>query len=260
MIDYREINYRKINSNSENTRVVDILYKDKWDDNDEEFLVNFVCDFKNVENSFDKLIHLKNSILSHYFDDRYDNDVFQENIMDSAYSLKFKGGYEEDTVKLLIEFQEYLYNYYKKNELFQSEYYKKYQDKINKFDQNSILLSDQLDSLDNKTQEHNDTLETLKEQSQKLDEQLKNNEKKALEILGIFIAVFTLVAGNTSVLYKTTDFTVPILLALLFIINGTLIISIQTLFKIIGAKFCSCYFLIPIFLNVLGVILILFSR
>ncbi|MDG6896588.1 hypothetical protein A6A19_00905 [Actinobacillus delphinicola] len=242
------INYDK-NTITESDKLIGILYSSIISKEDKSYLITYAKNYaSNLKNDNNQALELEKSILAYFFDESIDNAILASNILDmkSEFTASDIKNPEYNLYIKIGELLTFIKNYFDKTDFFQKAYEKKYRTLIKEEEDRSKQLGEKI----------RDVERTAK----KLNRQLQDTEKKALEKLGIFIAIFTLVAGNISVLYKTTDFTVPILLALLFIINGTLIISIQTLFKIIGAKFCDWYFSVPVVLNILGVILILSSR
>lgn len=102
-------------------------------------------------------------------------------------------------------------------------------------------------------------IKALNEKLETLNKSIEETDKKSLEKLGLFIAIFSLIAGNISILYKGTELKPEIFVSIIFLINGIIILSMQTLFKIIGTKFSNWYLLIPICLNIIGITLFLLS-
>ncbi|MDP8099283.1 hypothetical protein [Pasteurella atlantica] len=227
------MNNKKISFNKEDGSISDQLISKLYYSKDikEDSFIEIINHY-GEEVSDNELLELEKTILNYYFDEQHDNSNIKNNI-DALSNFKFIDNNNALSIALRIK------NYFAKTEFFQNAYDKKYTKLIK--------------SVENKAEE-------LDKKSKELDKNLKETEQKALEKLSIFIAIFTLIAGNISVLYKTTDFSPLILISILFIINGTLILSIQTLFKVIGSKFSVCYFLIPIGLNLLGIFLLIYPE
>ena len=92
---------------------------------------------------------------------------------------------------------------------------KEYDEKLNSIDQNLNNKANKLENLITKYVEKFDTVEI-----------------EAMKKLTMFLSVFTLIAGNISIIFKGIYIKPKQLVALIFIINPTLILAIHTLFNL----------------------------
>ena len=112
----------------------------------------------------------------------------------------------------------------------------------------TILLT-HMRFIDEKTEENKkDLLEGLKEKDRelqgikeksekeldKLKEEIKNVDEEAMKKMGMYLSVFTLIAGNIAVLFKGIEVSSWELAGLIFIVNSTLLISIRMLFYFVN--------------------------
>ncbi len=234
-----DINVDDNTSESKSYKLILLLYTTDTTEiklsNIEEFTDYFFND--NTLSESEKL-ELETNILNFYFDN-HDNQLFSDNLEQlKAFSLEYekKHGNDKSNESHLID---YIQCRFARAKAFEEAYDKKYK-KL--------------------TKQANKQIKELIKKSEKLDEEIKETEKKALEKMAIFIAMFTLVAGNVSILFKGGDVSARELISLIFIINGTLILSIQTLFKLIGNQFSKGYFLIPVLCNFFGILLLSFPN
>ena len=86
---------------------------------------------------------------------------------------------------------------------------------------------DLLDSLNQKEKE-------LKNSISKYSQKVENIDEEAMKKMGMYISVFTLIAGNIAVLFKGVEVSPFQLGGLVLIINSVLIISIRTLFYFVN--------------------------
>ena len=73
----------------------------------------------------------------------------------------------------------------------------------------------------------------LKKLIEEYGEKVNNIEIDGMKKLTMFLSVFTLIAGNISIIFKGIDIKPNQLVALIFIINPTLILAIHTLFNLV---------------------------
>lgn len=86
---------------------------------------------------------------------------------------------------------------------------------------------DLLDSLNQKEIELRDSIS-------KYSQKVENIDEEAMKKMGMYISVFTLIAGNIAVLFKGVEVSPFELGGLVLIINSVLIISIRTLFYFVN--------------------------
>lgn len=93
-------------------------------------------------------------------------------------------------------------------------------------------------TIDNKTEKNKNELisslnqkdKELKELIQEYASEIKKIDEETMKKMGMYLSVFTLIAGNIAVLFKGIEVSPFELAGLIFIINSTLLISIRTLF------------------------------
>ena len=73
----------------------------------------------------------------------------------------------------------------------------------------------------------------MKKLIEEYGEKVNNIEIDGMKKLTMFLSVFTLIAGNISIIFKGIDIKPNQLVALIFIINPTLILAIHTLFNLV---------------------------
>ena len=116
----------------------------------------------------------------------------------------------------------------------------KYDEKLNNIDKELNNKVDELKQLDkeydkklnNIDQSLNNKASELENLINQYAEKFDNVEIDAMKKLTMFLSVFTLIAGNISIIFKGIDVKPNQLIALIFIINPTLILGIHTLFNL----------------------------
>ncbi|WP_147387866.1 hypothetical protein [Fusobacterium periodonticum] len=97
-----------------------------------------------------------------------------------------------------------------------------------------------IEAIDFKTEDNKkDFIKQLESKEKKLSKSIEKYSKKISDIemdsmkkLTMFLSVFTLIAGNISIIFKGIDIKPNQLVALIFIVNSTLILAIHTLFNL----------------------------
>ena len=116
----------------------------------------------------------------------------------------------------------------------------KYDEKLNNLDKELNNKVDELKQLDKEYDEKLNSIDqNLNNKANKLENLIKKYVEKfdtveieAMKKLTMFLSVFTLIAGNISIIFKGIDIKPNQLVALIFIINPTLILAIHTLFNL----------------------------
>ncbi len=203
----------------------------------------------------DKYKEIRNFLFELYKNNDLENDItFQYDKLVEIYGKgKFKHEYSRLLV-ILFEFEQgdkidierlgdklkFLYSKIEENR----EYFKdkKYlEGNIRKlYDHISLEIQriNYMKTIDNKTEENKRELilslnqkdEELKELIREYASEIKKIDEETMKKMGMYLSVFTLIAGNIAVLFKGIEVSPFELAGLIFIINSTLLISIRTLF------------------------------
>lgn len=104
-----------------------------------------------------------------------------------------------------------------------------------------IARLEAIEAIDFKTEDNKkDFIKQLEAKEQELKNSIKDYSQKISDIetesmkkLTMFLSVFTLIAGNISIIFKGIDIKPNQLVALIFIVNSTLILAIHTLFNLV---------------------------
>ena len=204
----------------------------------------------------DKYKEIKNFLFKLYKNNDLENDItFQYDKLVEIYGKgKFKHEYSRLLV-ILFEFEQgdekidierlgdklkFLYSEIEENR----EYFKnkKYlEGNIRKlYDHISLEIQriNYMKTIDSKTEENKRELmlslnqkdEELKGLIREYASEIKRIDKETMKKMGMYLSVFTLIAGNIAVLFKGIDVSPFELAGLIFIVNSTLLVSIRTLF------------------------------
>lgn len=141
----------------------------------------------------------------------------------------------------LSEKNKYFLDFISKNEGI-DEKIKNNAEKMYKIVEMQTTLLIHMRGIDDKTERNKqDLLERLEEKEKSLkisiDEYARKVEKvdeETMKKMGMYLSIFTLIAGNISVLFKGIEVSPFELAGLIFIVNATLLISIQVLFYFIN--------------------------
>ena len=100
----------------------------------------------------------------------------------------------------------------------------------------------------------------LKNSIEKYSQKISDIETESMKKLTMFLSVFTLIAGNISIIFKGVDIKPNQLVALIFIIKSTLILAIQTLFNLVTKeKYRKGILFFCIISILIGLIILVFS-
>lgn len=100
----------------------------------------------------------------------------------------------------------------------------------------------------------------LKNLIEEYGKKVNDIEIDAMKKLTMFLSVFTLIAGNISIIFKGIDIKPNQLVALIFIINPTLILAIHTLFNLVTKeKYRKSILIFCIISILIGLSILLFS-
>lgn len=100
--------------------------------------------------------------------------------------------------------------------------------KINNIIEKINELDEKIINFDKRKNELNEKINELDKKQNKISKELNNSTKKSIEILAIFVSIFTLISTNVNFLNSNNKS-----ISLLLMINGTVLLSIQFLFNII---------------------------
>lgn len=203
----------------------------------------------------DKYKEIRNFLFELYKNNNLENDItFQYDKLVGIYGKgKFKHEYSRLLV-ILFEFEQgdkidieqlgdklkFLYSKIEENrEYFKNK--KNLEGNIRKLcDHISLEIQriNYMKTIDNKTEENKRELilslnqkdEELKRLIQEYASEIKIIDKETMKKMGMYLSVFTLIAGNIAVLFKGIDVSPFELAGLIFIVNSTLLVSIRMLF------------------------------
>lgn len=203
----------------------------------------------------DKYKQIRNFLFELYKNNNLENDIiFQYNKLLEIYGKgKFRHQYSRLLV-ILFEFEQvdeidieilghklkFLYSKIEENrKYFKNKKY--FEGNIRKlYDHISLEIQriNYMKVIDNKTEENKRELirslnqkdGNLKKLIQTYDSEIKKIDEETMKKMGMYLSVFTLIAGNIAVLFKGIEVSPFELAGLIFIVNSTLLISIRTLF------------------------------
>ena len=237
---------KKFMNEDENKKLIEFIVKLSTDDILEENLNQYFGLLENIYGKNGEKRHLYSSIFS---------------ILYSFYINKEKR-ISLEKIKINIE---YIYNSIEKvqNKKILSCIVKLY-DHINL----DIARLEAIEAIDFKTEDNKkDFIKQLESKELELKKSIEEYSQKISDIemdsmkkLTMFLSVFTLIAGNISIIFKGIDIKPGQLVALIFIINPTLILAIHTLFNLVTKeKYRKPILTICIISIFIGLIILLFS-
>lgn len=241
---------KKFMDEEDNHNLTNFIIRLSLEDKPEEFLEDYFTSIENIYGKDGSKRHLYSTIFSIlYFIDDGDNNKNDKNIL-------------LERVKINIE---YIYVSIKKikNKKLIPCIVKLY-DHINL----DIARLDAMRALNFKTEKNKaDLINELESKEKKLKSLIEEYAKKindieidAMKKLTMFLSVFTLIAGNISIIFKGIDIKPNQLVALIFIINPTLILAIHTLFNLVTKEKYRKNILVFCIISILiGLVILVFS-
>lgn len=190
-----------------------------------------------TENINEENIHIYFDLLENIYGEDGQKRHLYSSIFSILYSLYINKEERIALEKIKINI-EYIYNSIEKiqNKKILSCIVKLY-DHINL----DIARLEAIEAIDFKTEDNKkDFIKQLEAKEQELKNSIKDYSQKISDIetesmkkLTMFLSVFTLIAGNISIIFKGIDIKPNQLVALIFIVNSTLILAIHTLFNLV---------------------------
>lgn len=237
---------KKFMNEDENKKLIEFIVKLSTDDILEENISQYFTLLENIYGKNGEKRHLYSSIFS---------------ILYSFYINKEKR-IALEKIKINIE---YIYNSIEKiqNKKILSCIVKLY-DHINL----DIARLEAIEAIDFKTEDNKkDFIKQLESKELELKNSIEEYSQKISDIemdsmkkLTMFLSVFTLIAGNISIIFKGIDIKPNQLVALIFIINPTLILAIHTLFNLVTKeKYRKSILFLCIISILIGLIILVFS-
>ena len=230
-------------------------------------------EFKKMSERLDLLILFKS--LKRYFDGQFDDDDFDDDIINDAELNKMSNedlekGIKEKLKSFEEEAIETCKKFYKLRVASYKEFQKKYSNeyiklkKINKIYKicketrklsfkiyskrvleevedkiNDILRKDILNAkeeLQDLKKKYNSELEEMSRKYNENQEKIKEYQNKILEIMGIFLSIFSLIGINISFFHNVGNIGILEIVFLAIMINLILVTSIKTIFDLIDKK------------------------
>lgn len=235
---------------------------------------------------FSKNEQIKKFLLNLYENDNFDNNILEqynelykiygnENIRHSyskLLTILFEFDIQEMNITKLGEKLDTLNNSIEKNQDFfkDKENFKKNIQKLHDHISLEIQRIGYMKTIDNKTEKNKEELienikekeKTLKEMIETYDKKIKNIDEETMKKMGMYLSVFTLIAGNIAVLFKGIEVSPLELVGVIFVINSTLLVAIRMLFYFVDKDNRFIREIIIIFLvgNIFGLLSFVFSK